>query len=257
MQSILSRFVAEVCPLCGISRNGGPCSVLQRMDRDSAAHAIAQEILSASTTSSTPLDATGDIDAGLTDVVKEMLSTTISRQTLRPEWMPDGVGCESTVTLTSPKHYLTWRWIAVGYFQEGSGVGGDDELDSDDDCAGYAPVRDNGVDNFPDGRNVQVRTVTDDNPLCRTMDFCQVVVRPTTDTIAGDTQEQIIDLSSICTARPYLNPNIAMCERCYYYLKHWLDTAGLPPPLISFPGELYEIVNSQLELRERRGLCLT
>lgn len=250
LQGPWSRHGVEVCPICGVPRSGAPRSVvLYREYLDKAALTIAEEIMLASANSRTSRDPAVDVDPSLVHIVKEALSTTLPnpRQNIRPEWMPDGVGREDTVTLTSPKHYSTWRWIAVGYFKDDRYVDEDPEQD-DGLKSGYCLARDKGgIYNFPDGRNAQIRTVTDDRPFARFMRFDQVVFR------AGEAQVQTEDLFSTCNAWDYPNANIAMCERCYYYLKYWLDTAGLPAPLISFPGELYEIVNSQLELRKTRG----
>ena len=57
--------------------------------------------------------------------------------------------------------------------------------------------------------------------------------------------------------------NFFLCERCYGYLQHWLDSQSLPPRSCGFPqeleplpfaSELYEIVNSR---RSRRGASYT
>ncbi|KAI0795361.1 hypothetical protein BC629DRAFT_1262457, partial [Irpex lacteus] len=49
------------------------------------------------------------------------------------------------------------------------------------------------------------------------------------------------------------NPNFFVHERCYYYLKTWIDHATLPPShdgrLLSFAGELYELLNSREKQR--------
>ena len=218
---------------------------------DMVAQSIAEEIISAPglpNPTKTPIDFT---DLGtILDVVKECLLTASksSNSNHRPAWMPDGVGCEDQDTLTHPQHYITWRWIAVGYFREARRVGQPHDIDSRYCPPGFAPDRSGqsgGI--IPDGQNVQVRTVAGGGPR---MAFGMVVVTSAGNrTSSGETYApiELEKLLSVCTitAGTVGNPNFAMCERCYHYLKYWLFTDDLPAPTLPFVGELYEIVNSQ------------
>ena len=52
------------------------------------------------------------------------------------------------------------------------------------------------------------------------------------------------------------SPCVFVCERCFYFLEKWIELDRLPgrrcgfpkdPELLSFAGELYEIVNVESE----------
>lgn len=97
---------------------------------------------------------------------------------------------------------------------------------------------------FLDGRAVELRKVR----YSESGEFQELLVD--TD---GDTEW--IGRCTDCCAGTHC-PNIFIHEGCFHYLRAWLSPA-LPPrlsfasiPQMSFEGELYEILNSQVELRE-------
>ncbi|KAH7928587.1 hypothetical protein BV22DRAFT_1058536 [Leucogyrophana mollusca] len=75
----------------------------------------------------------------------------------------------------------------------------------------------------------------------------------------GQSTKDALDVSTHCTSWDTLNPNFFVSEGCYRYLEAWVGIDGLPlrnahvPHTrgLSFAGELYEIVNSRMEQRDR------
>lgn len=212
----------ELCLLCGIC-GGGPSHLLSAHSLEKYAQQIASEIAAGKG---------GEEDSKLFAIVKDALAATFSTSSLhRRSWLPDGVGADGAVT-ADPEHYTTWRNVAVGYFDEESGEG-------------RAPMREDRL--VPDGKLVQVRQVVDGN----SGDFSSVVCSVVTPN--GKAIEVQREVPSMCSVVHGFHPNIALCERCYYYLKSWLNTENMPAPAdghnLPFAGELYEIVSSRKEER--------
>lgn len=229
----------ELCLLCGVS-GGGPNNLLSSYDVAQAAPKITSEILSASSTNATK---TKHDESTLLAIVTDGLSSTFPDTNGpygRRDWLPEGVESDDAVT-ADPRHYNTWRSIAVGYFQR---------VDND----GLPPVRlrdEEPTRLVPDGRHVSVRQVVD----CYVGDYNIVVCTETLpDGKLGEVQK---DRFSMCSVVHGYNPNVAMCERCYYYLKYWRDIEEDAPDghgrELGFAGELYETVNSR---KAERGACL-
>ncbi|KAI0340540.1 hypothetical protein BDW22DRAFT_1346780 [Trametopsis cervina] len=101
---------------------------------------------------------------------------------------------------------------------------------------GAAPSR---GDFIPAGKNVQIRQVGDCNG-----GYFTTVIRT-----RGWWDELVEHVISGSSTIDNPTPNFALCQRCYYYLKFWLDMSTLPAPFNnrpqSFAGELYELVNSR------------
>lgn len=212
----------ELCLLCGIC-GGGPSHLLSEHSLEKYARQIASEIAASKAV---------EEDFKLFVIVKGALAATVPHSSFpRHSWLPDGVGADGEVT-ANPEYYTTWRDVAVGYFDEESGEG-------------RAPMREDSL--VPDGKHVQVRQVVDGNSGVFSSLVCSVV------TPNGKDIEVQREAPSMCSVVHGFHPNIALCERCYYYLKSWLDTENMLPPAdgrnLPFAGELYEIVNSRKEER--------
>lgn len=213
----------ELCVVCGVS-GGGPSELLSSYTLDTDSRKIASEIAVSDSTHTLSEDS-------LFAIVRDALEATITPRSLsRASWLPDGVGSGVEVG-PSFDFYNTWRCVAVGYFDRESGEG-------------RAPVRDGLV---PDGKHVRVRQVIDEYAG----DFSRVVC--TVATPSGREVEVQREKLSMCAVVHGIQPNIRTCERCYYYLRNWVDTDSLPPPAsnrkLSFAGELYETLNSRKMLR--------
>ncbi|KAF9447896.1 hypothetical protein P691DRAFT_730601, partial [Macrolepiota fuliginosa MF-IS2] len=122
--------------------------------------------------------------------------------------------------------------IAVGYF--------------DDDGAVPRELADDPITKYriPDGRFVTTRVV--DDPSCG--EFRSEVIRRTNN--VGEVVSEEADRMSRTGA--YWQDgfgNFFLSECCYLYLEAWIDRARLPPMwdarVLSFEGELYEIINSR------------
>jgi hypothetical protein len=136
------------------------------------------------------------------------------------------------------------RCMGIGQFNDGDGRA----ICQTDDESGLFKV--------PDGRQVEMRLVNGYDAGS----FWQVIKENKDD--ATEEQEEIG--YSHCSA--YMTdgegqPNIFVMEGCYHYLHAWLDWAALPPRKQAFPSdpaplpfgaELYEIVNSEQDLRGER-----
>lgn len=221
----------ELCLLCGVS-SSGPTAILSTYRVENTTNQIVKE-----------LNLEHITHPRLFEIVKEALFSSFpdsDKRWQRPEWLPDGMGSDMAI-IPDPLHLETWRNIAIGYFRPSFS------------CDATAPSRE--IENgflVPDGRHVHVRQVGDVYAGDYNRVLC-TVDKPST----GQPIEVEMDKGSACSVRVFgdnfFNPNIAMCERCYHYLKYWLDTSSLPPARngcnLSFPGELYEIVNSRIELR--------
>ncbi|PSR76742.1 hypothetical protein PHLCEN_2v8227 [Hermanssonia centrifuga] len=220
----------ELCILCGACPEGGPHDLLHPEGIDDYARQLADEI-----------DPYND---DLFDTIRNALKYSIPQKTLlfRAEWLPNGMGS---------RQYCSDVCVALGYF-------GKDE--------GTVP-RDR--DGIPDGRNVQVRRVTDSS----SGDFERVLqetVVQNEDVSAGDEsaeEDEVsgeesfeaskLDLYSMC-AVAHGSPNIWLHERCYHYMQSWIDWQSLPRFIalpssgeeLSFAGELYEIANSRKQTRD-------
>lgn len=132
--------------------------------------------------------------------------------------------------------YSTDKRVAVGYF---------------DPSSGGVPVRDGRI---PDGRRVEVRRVVGGgagsfSTVLRTQE---------------DQEIKVTGVLTLCTAAlEEGNPNPFFCERCYAYLRAWVDWQALPPHCsavknepLSFQSELFEIVNSREKARRQYFLIL-
>lgn len=208
----------EVCPLCGVGRSGGPRYFVTDSNMNDLTYGLAYEMAGCVMYDS-PETLPPRHWARICEIAKEALSTTLPAY-VHPTWLPDGVGCESRETLRDPRHYTTWRWVAVGYFQNGEDNVDHDEENEDDTSGlpGYAPVRDGLLaGDIPDGKNVQVRMVSGNNLDDESMVFDKVFITP-----PAGTQERTkrAYVQSMCWVLWAVNPNFAMCERCYHYLKY-------------------------------------
>ncbi|KAI0338961.1 hypothetical protein BDW22DRAFT_1362297 [Trametopsis cervina] len=205
----------ELCLLCGVCAAGGPHSLLSKFSLEKVAKQIAAEMKKAD-------------DPEMLQVITNAFEASFSpNQKLlgfHHEWLPDGVGSVAGETL----HYSTDRCIAIGYFDPDEGFG-------------TAPCR---GDLIPDGKNVQIRQVGD----CAGGSFSTVI------RTRGWRDEREEYVGSGCSSSEDPNPNFDFCQRCYYYLKCWLDMSTLPPPSnqrsLPFAGELYELINSRAVRRD-------
>lgn len=181
----------------------------------------------------------------------------------QPEWMRSPgtslVDPDDSDALYREQTVADSRYIAVGYFYTATSrmplrrgwVG--------DDACGIADEDDRV--RFPDGRNVRAWLVADNsvNAVTCPMSFRQAVLAPSGASgrrpVQPESRRRAV--RSMCAQRAGLSPNptVVLCERCYHYLKYWLDitAAAGPGPGLSFPGELYEIVNSQYGWRTCGG----
>lgn len=216
----------ELCLLCGVG-GGGPGGITGKYSVEEDARKCASELVA--TQASMGMD-----EEELYNIVLTALRTTVATSTVQignPSWMPEGLGSDAEVT-ADPKGYTTWRDVAVGYFDKESGEG-------------TALTREGRL--APDGKNTRVRQVVD----CYAADYSSVVCRAIAP--SGKEIEVQRQAPTRCSVVHGFSPNIALDERCYYYLKFWRDASSLPPPAdsrnLSFAGELYEIVNSRKKLR--------
>lgn len=214
MTYVPRNYWDQLCLLCGIRPAGGPSALLRHDNLSIAARQIASEIR--------------DDDDELYSIVKEGLSATFhpdeKRLDFRHEWLPDGLGYD--VDADRMVNYATSYCVAIGYFSNNED--------------GMAPIRE---DQVPDGMNVRVRQVMNN---FQGGDFETVVQ------LLANGRERRDDVPSACSVEHENNPNFALCERCYYFLKSWIDRSSLPPSIrdLTFAGELYEVINSQ---EPRRG----
>lgn len=155
-------------------------------------------------------------------IIRDMLRATFSDD--NPDvghpypWRPEGMGFQ---------RYNEMLSVAIGHFDE----------------KGECEKRGKLVRN---GRGAEVRRVDGLNGG----DFTEVVR-------VISRREKLVPALSICSVFGD-TPNVALCEPCYHYLDAWLARQDLPsrscafpsdPEPMSFGEELYEIVNSQQELR--------
>lgn len=210
---------AQLCPLCGICYSGGPTSltslILNAENEDTIARAFLANLTS-------PDQALG---LHLPEDTQELLSTIHASVKACHAAMSDWRGSQS-----EDSRWSCSTWVAIGYFDED----------------GQAPVERYRTRVFvPDGSNVTVRQVTDS--------YYASFQNALSDGVGADgmaSRKVWHDVISNCDIEDDPTcPNIAMCLRCFYYLKAWLDGDTLPLPSdgrrLSFAGELYEIVNSQ------------
>lgn len=205
----------ELCCVCGVCPGGGPYSLLDRHEAHEhwQARTIASEIKEG--------------DEQLVKIVRDALDASFSPDEkqlgFRHDWLPEGMGSTSAEAL----HYSTGRQVVVGYFKK-------DE--------GGVLVR---AGQIPSGEHIQVRQVCGYNGG----DFTTVVCT------YGPWDEREIYETSYCSVRNIPIANTPVCERCYYFLRSWIDWSSLPPArngrTLSFPGELYELVNSR---EKERGM---
>jgi hypothetical protein len=108
---------------------------------------------------------------------------------------------------------------------------------------------------IPDGVGVETRFVR--NPMCGEFETVVIPANPA----KGTAEAELTELSrtsssnyiySELTREPGFG-NFFLSRACYHYLQAWIDFARLPALShnrnLSFAGELYEVVNSQLEGR--------
>ncbi|KAI0047357.1 hypothetical protein FA95DRAFT_1606155 [Auriscalpium vulgare] len=129
--------------------------------------------------------------------------------TERPDWFPDG-GWEGFVGS-----------IAIGHFNKDG-----PKLWRYDQATGVSLCR--------DGRDVQVRL-----GQIHTVEFGHFTVLNNGE---EEGAEEELDDEPFTTEAP----NFAIHEGCYRCLQSWLRVSGRPINGLSFPGELYELVNSRL-----------
>ena len=200
----------ELCLLCGVCPGGGPYMLLSSHQVEDEASTIAAEI--------------EEGNEELVAIVRDALLASFAEdeKTLgfRYDWLPEGMGS----TIAEDHHYATGTCVAIGYFTD----------------IGWAPFRDGKI---PDGRNVQVRRVTQDNGGS----FAALVCKH------GPWTETLDFWPSNCSTATDFNCNFALHDRCYCFLKTWIDQTNLSPPsdgrTLSFAGELYEMLNSRAQLR--------
>ncbi|KAH7924865.1 hypothetical protein BV22DRAFT_1012355 [Leucogyrophana mollusca] len=210
----------QLCILCGIAPSGGPSQLFTDPcdEADSLAAQIASKIILA--------DPSQDYSSIFQIAQDALLETD------ETEWVPKGIRDWSGFQTC----------VAVGYF------------DNEDGAACLFPD-DQGRDSlFPDGSKVQLRHVSDGSAG----GFTSIL----SDTADANGQFKKACLTH-CTSRDPKNPNFFVSEACYHYLEAWITASALPPqcsdvpytPGLNFAGELYEIVNSRTEVRERlKGL---
>lgn len=108
-------------------------------------------------------------------------------------------------------------------------------------------TREGDDENFPDGRQVEVRLVEGFDSAS----FNKVLK-------VDDRGEEKAEFAYSWCGAFEGNPNLFTSEGCYHYLHAWIDWSTLPPRKQAFPSdpaplpfgaELYEIVNSQKMLR--------
>ena len=132
------------------------------------------------------------------------------------------------------------RCVAIGQF-DGEGT------TLVDDGSGYCRI--------PDGRQVEVRLV--DGFRAGTFRW---VIKEKQDGVTEELEEysECSAYMSIFGERGHGQPNFFVTEGCYHYLQAWIDWAALSPRKRAFPSdptplsfgaELYEIVNSEEDLR--------
>ncbi|KAI0084837.1 hypothetical protein BDY19DRAFT_997400 [Irpex rosettiformis] len=161
----------------------------------------------------------------LVAIVRDALAASFSDEEgtlgFRYDWLPEGMGSVSV----EDHHYATGTCIAVGYFTD----------------IGLAPFHDS---KLPDGCNVQIRQVTQDSGGSFGALVCT----------QGPRTETLDFWPTDCSTTEDINCNFAVHDRCYYYLKNWINHAGLPSPnngrSLSFAGELYELLNSRTNPRD-------
>ncbi|KAH7915361.1 hypothetical protein BJ138DRAFT_998127 [Hygrophoropsis aurantiaca] len=205
----------QLCIVCGVAPSGGPSQLFT--DPDDEVEHIAEKIVSDILLA----DPSQDYSA-VFDIVQDALL-----QTDEVQWLPDGIRDWSGFQ----------NCVAIGYF------------DNEDGAASLFPDKTDGNPCFPNGSKVQLRCVSGGSAGGFT-------------SILGDGQTKEECLTH-CTSRDSRNPNFFVSEACYHYLEEWIDRTALPSqrlsvphtPNLTFAGELYEIVNSRAEGRERlKGL---
>ncbi|KAI0346160.1 hypothetical protein BDW22DRAFT_725295 [Trametopsis cervina] len=211
----------QLCLLCGVCAVGGPHLLLPQHKLEEVTEQLATETKK------------GDLETQriIAEALATMFFPTEMEVGFRHEWRPEGAGPVAGEVL----HYYTDRCIAIGYFEP-------------DDNLGAAPRR---GDLIPDGTNVRIRQVGE----CAGGFFCTVM------RARGWRDEPAEVRISDCSTTDGSNPNLAVCQRCYHYLKFWLDMSTLPASCnersLSFAGELYEVVNSRTARRDILGLLPT
>lgn len=161
-------------------------------------------------------------DEDIRQIVRDMLRATFSDDTHNVghsyPWRPEGMGFQ---------RYNEMLSVAIGHFDEKG------------ECEKRGKL-------IRDGRGAEVRRVDGLNGG----DFTEVVR-------VVNRREKLVPALSICSVFGN-TPNVALCEPCYHYMDAWLARQDLPPRCCAFPSdpepmslgeELYEIVNSQQELR--------
>ncbi|KDR71955.1 hypothetical protein GALMADRAFT_253241, partial [Galerina marginata CBS 339.88] len=212
-----------LCPLSGISALGGPTRLIDHEDLDTVSTTMASEILSY-----------GQVSLSLQDVAS-IVSNALELTLPPPEHkyvydlapkLPEGVS--------------DWEYfdcIGIGHFN----------------ANGFCPIDEDG--RSPSGRDVEVRRLDQYDAYGW---FYGVLVDDEEGT--GMRSEQMCTVCRANTAVP--NCNSFVLRGCLEYLRHyWLDPS-LPPrvafmetsPSMNLEGELYEIVNSHDEIRDRSNL---
>jgi len=222
----------EVCIVCGLcpstdAGNPGPCWLLPQWKswQEQYFAEITAEIVSI------------NVDAEYNEtlaIVSEALSLPIyedqENTILHLRKVMPGLGEWSGVK----------RCMAIGQFSE------------DMDGAAICLVDESGSLKAPDGWQVEVRLVDDYDAGS----FWKVLK----DDQDGVTGESVFSYCSAYMNRGRCQPNLFVSEGCYHYLHTWIDWTALPPRKHAFPldpaplpfgAELYEIVNSKEDLRDK------
>lgn len=105
---------------------------------------------------------------------------------------------------------------------------------------------------IPDGREVDVLRL-------RTQSFGMFMFIVTVNQLG---EEKEVESGIHC--HPTETPCVFLCEHCYFYLQAWIDWDGLPDRRTAFPndteplsfaGELYEVINSRTEYLGTLSSC--